>query len=134
MAETTTKPNVIVVDNERLIADTLTAILNQSGYEASALYSGEEALEWVTNCPPDVVLSDIRMHRMDGIETARRIRILHPGCRIVLFSPFVTEFDQIRIDSCGCELLHRPLHPKDVLEQLRCLIPERAIPSPSSRS
>lgn len=112
-------PRIIVIDDQRLIANTLAQILNQNGYDAAPVYSGEEALEHVNQSEPDVVLSDVRMHKLDGIQTALRIRILHPGCRVILFSASaISDEEQARIDDCGFEFLRRPLHPKDVLNQL----------------
>ena len=112
-------PRIIVIDEQRLIANTLAQILNQNGYEAAPVYSGEEALEQVNRVEPDVVLSDVRMHRLDGIQTALRIRILHPNCRVILFSASaISDEEQARIDDCGLEFLGRPLHPKEVLNHL----------------
>lgn len=112
-------PRIIVIDDQRLIANTLAQILNQNGYDAAPVYSGEEALEEVNRSEPDVVLSDVRMHKLDGIQTALRIRILHPNCRVILFSASaISDEEQARIDDCGFEFLRRPLHPKDVLNHL----------------
>jgi DNA-binding NtrC family response regulator len=112
-------PRIIVIDDQRLIANTLAQILNQNGYDAAPVYSGEEALEQVNRTEPDVVLSDVRMHKLDGIQTALRIRILHPNCRVILFSASaISDEEQARIDDCGFEFLGRPLHPKDVLHHL----------------
>jgi DNA-binding NtrC family response regulator len=124
-----TKPKVIVVDDERLIADTLTLILNLNGYEAMGFHRGEHAVEWAKRSRPDIVLSDIRMHPMNGMQTALLIRLLHPGCRFILFSAFgMSEADQARIDKSGFEFLARPLHPKHLLEQLRSITSGRVIP------
>ena len=112
-------PRIIVIDDQRLIANTLAQILKQNGYDAAPVYSGEEALEQVKRSEPDVVLSDVRMHKLDGIQTALRIRILHPNCRVILFSASaISDEEQARIDDCGSEFLRRPLHPKDVLNHL----------------
>jgi len=70
---------VLVVDDDRVLADTLADILRKHGYRPVALYSGEEAVELARRFRPDVLLSDIRMSRLDGIEAARRIRELHPN-------------------------------------------------------
>ena len=55
MPETQVKPKVLVADDERVIADTLAIILNQSGFEAKAVYSGEKAVEtakeWLPAAP-----------------------------------------------------------------------------------
>jgi DNA-binding NtrC family response regulator len=129
MADTETRPMVFVIDDQRLTADTLTAILNQNGFDAIAFYSGEEALESVLRSTPAIVMSDVRMHRMDGIQTALRIRTLHPGCRVILFSAgAVTETEQHRIDESGFEFLWRPLHPTQVLHHLRAGVTGAPVP------
>jgi two-component system response regulator YesN len=120
MTGTAIRPKVFVIDDQRLTADTLTAILNQNGYDAVAFYSGEEALDSMIRAAPAIVMSDIRMHRMDGIQTALRIRTLHPKCRVILFSAAsVTEIEQERIEESGFEFLWRPLHPTQVLHHLQ---------------
>src|ERR1700722_6722226 len=76
------KRTVLVIDDDRVLADTLAEILRLNGFQPVALYSGEEAIELVERLRPDIVLSDIRMSQIDGIETAERIRRLHPECRV----------------------------------------------------
>jgi PAS domain S-box-containing protein len=65
---------VLVVDDNRDAAETLTMILQMSGHEAETAFSGAEALERVAVFKPDVVLTDIGMPGMDGYEVARRLR------------------------------------------------------------
>jgi len=110
---------VLVIDDDRVLADTLSDILRKNGYTPVALYSGEEALELAGRFKPDVVLSDIRMSRLDGIEAAKRIRILHPACRIILFTAHTVSAALVQlIHGLGFELLQRPLHPERVLTAL----------------
>lgn len=119
MTKAVRKPRVLVVDDEHLIADTLATILKINGFETTALYSGEAALEWVESYQPNVVLSDIHMHKVNGIETAERIRKRHPECRIILFTASVmSPSTRHRIQELGFEFLQRPLHPEVVLAQL----------------
>jgi CheY-like chemotaxis protein len=113
-------PKILVIDDQPLIANTLAQILNQNGYDAAPVYSGEDAVEQVNRFEPDVVLSDVRMHKLDGIQTAMRIHILYPHCRVILFSASaISDEEQARIEDCGFEFLRRPLHPKEVLNKLR---------------
>jgi DNA-binding NtrC family response regulator len=111
---------VAVIDDERIIADTLAEILKLHGYEAKAHYDGESALADAIEFCPNVVLSDIQMQKIDGIETALRFRESHPACRIILFtaSPMSGELYE-RISRLGFEFLQRPLHPQEVVALLR---------------
>jgi DNA-binding response OmpR family regulator len=110
---------VLVIDDDRMIADTLTQILKIHGLDVTPLYSGESALEWIETYQPDMVLSDIVMHQLDGVETAVRIRKLHPECRIILFSAsLLSAANRRKISSLGFEFLERPLHPEDLLARV----------------
>jgi DNA-binding NtrC family response regulator len=111
---------VLVIDDDRVLADTLSEILRKNGFTPVALYSGEEALELAERLRPEIVLSDIRMSRIDGVEAAKRIRALHPDCRVILFTAHVVSPSMRRmIEGMGFELLQRPLHPEHVLSVLR---------------
>jgi DNA-binding NtrC family response regulator len=120
MAEESDNAIVLVIDDDRVLADTLAEILRKHGYRPVALYSGEEAVELAQRFRPDVILSDIRMSRLDGIEAAKRIRALHPKCRVILFTAqTVTAAMRQTIHRLKFELLQRPLRPEDVLAALR---------------
>lgn len=113
------KPKVLVVDDDRVLADSLAQILNLHGFVSTALYSGEEAVEFVDGFRPDIVLSDIRMRQVDGIEAAKRIRELHPECRVILFTASSVDLAaRKKIEGLGFEFLQRPLHPEGVLKAL----------------
>ena len=79
-------PRVLVVDDEQIIADTLAKILDLNGYEATAVYSGQAAVESARNLRPDLIISDVIMQDMDGIQAAIQIRDFLPSCKILLFS------------------------------------------------
>ena len=86
MSEPKVKPKVLVADDERVIADTLSIILNQAGFEATAVYSGEKAVETAKTLKPDMLISDVIMTDMNGIDAAIKIRGMLPSCKILLFS------------------------------------------------
>ena len=69
------KPRVLVVDDERVIADTLAIILNQNGFEASAVYTGTAAVDRARDTRPDLIISDVIMPDMNGIDAAIHYRI-----------------------------------------------------------
>ncbi len=86
MSETTYKPKILIADDEQVIADTLAAILNQAGFEARAVYTSTKALEVARSFQPDVLVSDVIMSGVDGIESAIRIKALLPDIRVFLLS------------------------------------------------
>jgi CheY-like chemotaxis protein len=122
MSEAQLKPKVLVADDERVIADTLAIILNQSGFQATAVYSGEKAVETARTLEPDMLISDVIMTDMNGIDAAIKIRALLPACKILLFSGQAATADLLnraRVQGHEFEILAKPVHPQDLLARLR---------------
>ena len=116
------KPRVLVVDDERVIADTLATILNQNGFDASAVYTGTAAVDSARSSHPDLVISDVIMQDMNGIEAAIRIRQMLPACKILLFSGQAATADLLekaRAQGHQFEILAKPVHPQDLLAKLK---------------
>src|SRR5579883_1289492 len=81
------KPTVLVVDDERVIADTLTIILKKNGFGAMTAYDGEGGLRLAQARRPDLLLSDVMMGPgIDGVELAMALVELYPDCKVLLFS------------------------------------------------
>ena len=66
--------NILIVDDEELITKSLLKLLNKEGYLVAVAKSGKEALEKIKDSDFDLIISDVRMPEMDGIETIRQIR------------------------------------------------------------
>ena len=119
---TTPKPKVLVADDEQVIANTLAIILNQSGFEARAVFSGEKAVETLDSFQPDMLISDVIMTGMTGIEAAIITRQRLPNCKILLFSGQAATADLLekaRTEGHEFEILAKPVHPTDLLAKLR---------------
>jgi CheY-like chemotaxis protein len=117
-----TKPRVLVADDEQVIANTLAIILNQAGFEARAVYSGEKAIESLDTFEPDMLISDVIMTGMTGIEAAIATRAKRPKCKILLFSGQAATADLLekaRTQGHEFEILAKPVHPTDLLAKLR---------------
>jgi CheY-like chemotaxis protein len=122
MSTNNRRPKVLVADDERVIADTLTMILNQSGFDARAVYSGETALEVATTFQPDMLISDVIMANLNGIDAAIRIRELLPTIKVLLFSGQAATADLLekaRHEGHEFDILAKPVHPQDLLSRLR---------------
>jgi DNA-binding response OmpR family regulator len=113
---------VVVVDDEKVIANTLAIILNNAGLEAKAAFSGEEAIILTESFRPDLLIADVIMPGMSGIEVAIIVRHKLPNCEILLFSGQATTSDMLdtaRSQGYDFEILAKPVHPADLLERLR---------------
>jgi len=113
---------VLIADDERLIADTLTLILRQAGFEAETVYSGQKAVEAARNHCPDIFLADVVMPGMTGIDAAIEIAAIHPACRVLLLSGQAATADllrEARLRGHHFEVLLKPVHPSQLLARLR---------------
>jgi DNA-binding NtrC family response regulator len=113
---------VLVVDDEKLIADSVATILNRSGFTAIATYSGTDALESIQEKCPDIIVSDVVMPDFNGIQLAKAVRSLCPRARIVLFSGNVDTaslLDDASMEGYFFEILAKPIHPVELLKTLK---------------
>jgi CheY-like chemotaxis protein len=76
----------LVVDDEPIIADTLAEILRQNGCAVFTAFDGEDAIQAALLKPPELVISDVMMPGMNGIELGITIRRIFPDCKVILFS------------------------------------------------
>lgn len=130
MPDVTTKPKVLIADDEHVIADTLAMILNQGGFEARAVYSCVKALELAPSFKPDMLISDVIMTELNGVEAAIKIRALLPDIRVFLLSGQTATAELLEKEnalSYGFEILVKPLHPQDLIRRLRAKV---AVASP----
>jgi DNA-binding NtrC family response regulator len=112
---------IIVVDDEPIIADTLVDILNGEGYRAVAVSDGASALKWAAMIKPDAVISDDKMPDLNGIDTAKEILKLLPQCRIILFSGHAASTELLndaKKDGFEFEVLAKPVNPDQLLSML----------------
>jgi CheY-like chemotaxis protein len=77
---------VLVAEDEAPLADALTDILEDEGYRVHCVNDGEAALKDVETVQPDLVISDISMPRVDGVEVARRVLGMRPSIPVILMS------------------------------------------------
>jgi DNA-binding response OmpR family regulator len=115
-------PRIYVVDDEWIIAETLAAILTNNGFRAHAFHNPNRALVRAMDQPPDILLTDVMMPDLTGIDLAVALRRAGLGCRILLFSGQSVALDLLcdaRRRGYDFELLDKPLHPMQLLLRLR---------------
>jgi CheY-like chemotaxis protein len=115
------QPLVLVVDDERVIADTLSMILSKCGFTTMTAYDGTSALQLANAAPPDLIITDVMMPGMTGIELAITISKTIPTCKILLFSGQAATVDlleQARGAGYNFTTLTKPVHPTDMLRRI----------------
>lgn len=115
-------PKILVVDDERLLADTTAAILRHAGFETRIAYDGFAALEVAGWFRPDYILTDIMMPAMNGVELAIAITKMYPVTKILLFSgqAGISEIlEQSKAQGFEFPILAKPVHPAKLIEGLR---------------
>jgi CheY-like chemotaxis protein len=115
------RPVVLVVDDEPVIADTLVAILRNQGFAANAAYDGASALQFARTIPPQLLISDVVMPGLSGVELAIAITREVADCKVLLFSGQAGSVDllqEAREKGYDFAILHKPVHPKDLLQRV----------------
>jgi DNA-binding response OmpR family regulator len=117
-------PLVLLAEDDEDVRALAELVLRREGFEVTAVADGAAALAAAEQRPPDVAVLDVSMPRMDGLETARRLRE-HPatsGVRIMLLTARVTEADRERGRSVGVDAqLDKPFSPAVLAERVRAL-------------
>jgi len=92
--EFTLPPKVLLVDDEHEFVQTLSERLNTRNYGSYPVFDGEQALEFLGNETPDVMVLDLKMPGMDGVEVLRKTKEAHPGVEIIVLTGHGSKEDE----------------------------------------
>ena len=114
------KPRILVIDDEAAIRDSLRMILEYEGYGFTGAASGQDGIALVQRDRPDLVLLDIKMSGMDGMEVLRKLRALDEGLPVVMISGHGTTSTAVEaIKSGALDFLDKPLSSERVILTLQ---------------
>lgn len=118
---------VLVADDEKIIADTLVLILKSAGYVAAAAYTGETAIATAATFQPQLLITDVVMEPMNGIEAALQIKTMFPDCEVMLFSGQPTAaalLEEAEARGHSFEIWAKPVAPDDLIARVRTIAAE----------
>jgi DNA-binding response OmpR family regulator len=125
------RPVVLIVDDEKVIADTLSIILSKSGFDTFVAYDGPSALALALEIAPQLLISDVVMPGMSGIDLAISLSGTLPQCRVLLFSGQASTVDLLekaRRSGHNFTTLTKPVHPTDLLNRIsECLAVQTSV-------
>jgi CheY-like chemotaxis protein len=131
--------SILIIDDDAAVSRTLSLILTRAGYKVTTVTSGRKGLEMLTTGGFDLVLTDIIMPELDGIEAIRRIRADHPELRIIAMSGGgqIDKADFLHMaEVLGADrVLEKPVRSERLLELVKDVIakPARKLPGRGNR-
>jgi DNA-binding NtrC family response regulator len=117
--------HIFVVDDEITISETLALILSRNGFTVSSFTDPLKVLDRVPSRSPDVLLTDVVMPHLSGIDLPIQIKEKCPACKILLFSGQAETLDLLgaaRQQGHDFHLLAKPVHPLELLRRIKDLI------------
>ena len=113
---------VFVVDDEYAIASTLATILRENGFNATSFTDPLRALRASHFRAPALLISDLAMPCLSGVELATKIKAFCPDCKVLIFSSVVDLFMHRSPQLSRFEILEKPLHPTLLLRRIEQLL------------
>jgi len=125
--ESSPKARVLAVDDQQVILDLISAMCRSLGYDVQTALSGEEGLKLASQTAFDIVLTDLAMPGISGLDVARSIRRLHPHTPIVLVTGWEVNIAPSELEAAGItEVLYKPFR----IEQLTDIIQSAVLSNP----
>jgi DNA-binding response OmpR family regulator len=115
---------IFVVGEEPVIVSTLAAMLNQSGFSVESFTNCSDALHSAMEASPDLLITDVALSHLSGIDLATQMKRQRPDCKILLFSGRASTaalLETYRAYGNDFNLLSKPIHPLDRLQGIRGL-------------
>jgi len=127
-------PLILIADDEPIVAHTLVEILETEGFEAISVSDGAAAVRWAREAHPDILICDVIMPTLNGIEAAKQIKGFLPQAHIILFSGQATAavlVEKAAAEGHTFEILPKPIKPDILLGILAQLLRRSASTSAS---
>ncbi|MEM7169062.1 MAG: response regulator [Pseudomonadota bacterium] len=114
---------IILAEDDSSMREFLARALRRAGHDVEAVGDGLDALKSLTNTPYDLLLADVVMPGLDGIELARRASKEQPGIKVMFITGFAAVALKARDESTkGARVLSKPFHLKDLVEEVEMML------------
>jgi two-component system, OmpR family, response regulator MprA len=117
------KAHILVVDDDPRIMDLVRRILAYEGYSVAIAASGTEALDRTLERPPDLVVLDIMLPGLDGLEVAQRLRAAGDNVPILMLTARDTVSDRVKgLETGADDYLVKPFAPEELVARVKALL------------
>ena len=111
------KKKVLVIDDERIVLDSISKILTEENFTLEVSLSGRQGLEWATQKDYDIVLTDLRMPDIGGMRILRDVKRVKPAIPVVMITGFGTVKSAVQAMKLGAaEYLEKPFSPDELVK------------------
>jgi CheY-like chemotaxis protein len=115
------RQRVLVVDDDHLVADTLRMVFVVNGFESEACYSATDALQRARSFVPELLLCDIAMPGLDGLQLAAAISREIPNCQMIMLTAYLSSAASVELEALRMKrplrLLSKPCRPEVLLKE-----------------
>jgi len=122
------KTNILVVDDEKDICKALSIILSKEGYSVTEAYNGEQAAELLQKQTFDIVMTDIKMEKMDGFEVLKQAQTLNPGSSVIMMTAFASVGSAVEAMRAGAaDYITKPFINDDIRIKIKNIVESREL-------
>ncbi len=117
-------PQILIVEDDEAMREFLCQAISRSGYYVEAVQDGTEALRRVEESHFDLLLTDIRMPGLDGLELARLVRRRYPNLSVLLVTAYVQDaLGATDLDGAGVDVLSKPFNLSELIDRVETCLP-----------
>lgn len=120
------KRRILVVDDDKLVADTLSMVFIANGFEAEATYSAEAALDRARTFEPSMMICDVTMPQRTGLELVQDMDREMPDCKILMLTAYASNLAKVGEQSLRMNrplnVLSKPCRPEVLLQELNTML------------
>lgn len=120
------KQRVLIVDDDRLVADTLSLVFRVNGFDSEARYSAADGLHFARSYAPSLLLTDVTMPGESGLDLADAVHREMPGCKLLMLTAYESNSSDVQKHSertrRPIRMLYKPVHPEDLIREAQELL------------
>ena len=127
-------PSVLIVDDDDTVAGVVVSYLERAGFRSKHVTDGQAALDIVTVDPPDLIVLDLMLPEVDGLEVCRRVRSAHPDLPVIMLTALAEAEDRIAGLEVGADdYVTKPFSPRELVLRVESVLRRASAVRPSGR-
>lgn len=116
-------PSVLIVDDDDTVANVVVSYLERAGFEAKHVTDGQSGLDIVATSPPDLIVLDLMLPEVDGLEVCRRVRAAHPDLPVIMLTALAEAEDRIAGLEVGADdYVTKPFSPRELVLRIESVL------------